>query len=123
EGSHEHESVAVGSELVDQSHDQRSADPPSTISSMDRQPRDLRGLRIWASDGQEAAHLAVDLRDEPRLGSHGFRALPDTFLSSEPVGKRRDDRITGRAVARVEWSDHGYRSAAAPGPAPLPDGR
>ena len=74
---------------------------------MDRQPRDLRGLRIWASDGQEAAHLAVDLRDEPRLGSHCFRALPDALLQPEPVGQRRDDRITGGAVARVEWSDHG----------------
>ena len=80
QGPDQHESVAVGSELVVQRHDQRSADPPSTISSMDRQPRDLRGLRIWASDGQEAAHLAVDLRDEPRLGSHCFRALPDTLL-------------------------------------------
>jgi hypothetical protein len=52
------------------------------------------------------AHLAVDLRDEPRLGSHCFGALPDTLLEPEPVGQRRDDRITGGAVARVEWSDH-----------------
>src|SRR4029453_387263 len=80
EGLDQHESVAVGSELVVKRHDQRSADSSSTITSMDRQPRDLRGLGIWASNGQEAPHLAVDLRDEPRLGSHCFAALPTTLL-------------------------------------------
>ena len=38
EGFHQHESIAVGSELVAQRRDQRSDDAPSTIASMDRQP-------------------------------------------------------------------------------------
>ena len=55
-------------------------------------------------------HLAIDLRDEPRLGSHCFRAFPDTLLQPEPVGQRRDDRITSRAVVHgVEWTDHDER--------------
>ena len=74
-GLDQHESVAVGSELVVQRHDQRSADPPSTIASMDRQPRDLRGSRIWASDGQEAGHTR---RRPPRRAPVVFAPLPRT---------------------------------------------
>jgi hypothetical protein len=55
----------------------------------------------------EGARLSVF---RPRVGSvgEGFHQHESISVGSELVAQRHDDRITGGAVARVEWSDHGW---------------
>ena len=51
-------------------------------------------------------------RHRPRrrvpVGSAPLPRTPGYLPQPEPAGQRRDDLITGGAVAEVEWSDHGW---------------